>query len=182
MSEVLYQRNEEHKRKGDSSYYDSEYFQQLVKSNDQSGTDELWTSLNSQSKFKINSKHFVENHPDYSIQGFHIEDQQVLVTEYAPLLFRNIRKIHITETNLFKSFIPSRNFQAIFNFKTGDGKSPSFFFFTDNNLLMLKTLKESEFNILMNKSEFMMDYFKYVTENPDCLLSKLLGLYKIEIG
>jgi hypothetical protein len=47
---------------------------------------------------------------------------------------------------------------------------------------MLKTLKESEFDILMNKCEFMMDYFKYVTENPDCLLSKLLGLYKIEIG
>lgn len=78
--------------------------------------------------------------------------------------------------------MPSRNFEGLFNFKTGDGKSPSFFFFTDNNLLMLKTLKESEFNILMNRHEFLMDYFKYVTENPSCLLTKILGLFKIKMG
>jgi hypothetical protein len=47
---------------------------------------------------------------------------------------------------------------------------------------MLKTLKNSEFEILLNKHALLMDYFRYVTENPTCLLSKILGMYKIKIG
>lgn len=38
---------------------------------------------------------------------------------------------------------------GMYNFRTGDGKSPSFFFFSDNQLFMLKTMKESEFDILV---------------------------------
>jgi hypothetical protein len=68
--------------------------------------------------------------------------------EYAPMIFRNIRKDYISEKAFYESFVPTLNPQGIFNFKTGGGKSPSFFFFTDNGLLMLKTLKTSEKDIL----------------------------------
>ena len=51
--------------------------------------------------------------------------------------------------------------EGMFNFKTGGGKSPSFFFFPDNKLLMLKTLKPSEKEILLGKG-FLLQYMKYV--------------------
>jgi hypothetical protein len=47
---------------------------------------------------------------------------------------------------------------------------------------MLKTLKESEFESLINKKEFLMDYFKYLSENSECLLNKILGIYKLQVG
>ena len=68
----------------------------------------------------------------------------------------------------------------MFNFKAGSGKSPSFFFFSDNKLLMLKTLKESEKKILHFK-EFLQKYFVFITENPDSLLMRIYGIYQVDI-
>ena len=69
----------------------------------------------------------------------------------------------------------------MYNFRTGDGKSPAFFFFSDNQLFMLKTMKESEFDILM-KQGFLLDYYKHINSNPDSLLMKIYGIYKIQIA
>ena len=69
----------------------------------------------------------------------------------------------------------------MYNFKTGGGKSPSFFFFSDNNLMMLKTLKPSEKKILFDQG-FLLDYFKYIIQNPDSLLMKIFGVYEMQIG
>ena len=69
---------------------------------------------------------------------------------------------------------------GMYNFRTGEGKSPSFFFFSDNQMFMLKTMKESELEIL--KQGFLMDYFKYIHSNPDSLLMKIYGIYEIVIG
>ena len=45
----------------------------------------------------------------------------------------------------------------------GDGKSPSFFFFSDNSLLMIKTMKQEEFDILFDTEEtFLLDYLKHI--------------------
>ena len=46
---------------------------------------------------------------------------------------------------------------------------------------MLKTLKESEYSILFKKG-FLVDYFKYVMNNPDTLLMKIFGVYELQIG
>ena len=48
----------------------------------------------------------------------------------------------------------------MYNFRTGEGKSPSFFFFSDNQMFMLKTMKASELEIM--KQGFLMEYFKYL--------------------
>ena len=98
------------------------------------------------------------------------------ITEYAPKIFRNLRKNVIKEEELMESFIPNLNMTGMFNFKAGTGKSPSFFFFSDNNLLMLKTLKESEKDIIFKK-EFLHKYFLYIHQNPDTLLMKIYGIY-----
>ena len=70
---------------------------------------------------------------------------------------------------------------GMYNFRTGGGKSPSFFFFPDNNKLMLKTLKESEKDILFQKG-FLLDYFKFILKNPETLLMKIFGVYEMQIG
>lgn len=77
-----------------------------------------------------------------------------------------------------KSLIPAANFSAMHNFQTGQGKSPSFFFFSDNKKLMIKTLKEKEFEILF-EDKFLIDYYKHITQNKDSLLSRLLGVYQV---
>jgi len=80
-----------------------------------------------------------------------------------------------------QTFIPNKNMEGIYNFQPGSGKSPSFFFFPDNRLLMLKTLKNSEKQILFENG-FLLDYFKHVMKNPDTLLMKILGVYEMKVG
>lgn len=52
------------------------------------------------------------------------------------------------DEELFESFAPINNKQAINNFFTGAGKSNSFFLFTDDKRFVLKTLKDTEFELL----------------------------------
>ena len=103
------------------------------------------------------------------------------MTEYAPLLFRNVRKNFVTEEEIYKAFIPSNNPEGMKNFKTGGGKSPSFFFFTDDKKFMIKTLKKSEKEILLAKG-FLEDYFMHLMKNPDSLLMKIFGIFELELG
>ena len=63
----------------------------------------------------------------------------------------------------------------------GAGKSPAFFFYSDNKLLMLKTMKQTEFDIMFDDGKFLLDYFKHVQQYPDSLLSKILGVYQVRI-
>ena len=82
MTEVLHRREKELKRVGQNSYYDSDFIKHLVTDNH---TNELWSFLNTQVQFKVDSKAFVEMHPSYCIPGFGIsEHEEVVITEYAP--------------------------------------------------------------------------------------------------
>ena len=78
------------------------------------------------------------------------------------------------------SLIPALNYEAIHNFETGQGKSPSFFFFSDDHSIMVKTLKESEFDILFN-TDFLVDYVMHLVRNPDSILSRYFGVYEVVI-
>ena len=43
---------------------------------------------------------------------------------------------------------------------------------------MIKTLKKSELKILFD-TNFMVDYYKYIVQNTDSLLSRILGVYEL---
>ena len=113
----------------------------------------------------VGSEAFLRNNPATQIIGLSdgklVLEDKIKFTEFAPMIFRNIRKKYISEKAFYDSFIPTLNPQGIFKFKTGQGRSPSFFFFTDNGLLMLKTLKSSEKEILFQKG-FLLNYFKHL--------------------
>ena len=178
MIQVFDERAQMLQRIGEDAYYDVKHVQQLINEDD---TDMLWSECNERTQFRLQLEDYVQMHPEYAIKDFCIDDlEPVIFTEYAPKIFRNIRKnANINERDMFENFMPVKNMNGMYNFKPGDGKSPSFFFFTDNSKVMLKTLKESEIHILI-KHNFLLDYFKHVQTNPDTLLMKFLGMYQIQ--
>ena len=109
------------------------------------------------------------------------ENEKVKVKEYAPNIFREIRKSLVDDELFLDSLKPSQNFNAIHNFKLGSGKSPSFFFFSDNKQLMIKTVKPSEMDILF-KTDFLTDYLQHLKDNPDSLLSRILGVFEVTVS
>lgn len=142
---------------------------------------EIWTLCNEVTKHKLHPGDFHKEFKKYCIKSYSAkEDNMVIVNEYAPKIFRNIRKSYISEETILNSFIPNLNMDGMYHFKTGDGKSPSFFYFTDNKKIMLKTLKESEMEIIFNK-DFISNYFMHIMKYPKSLLSKIYGVYQIEI-
>lgn len=90
----------------------------------------------------MNVNKFLRKFPEVAINSFRVSDlENIVVTEYAPEIFRQIRSNIISEKDIYESFIPSDNYAAMANFQTGQGKSPSFFFFSENKLVLLKTMK-----------------------------------------
>lgn len=45
---------------------------------------------------------------------------------------------------------------------------------------MIKTLKESEFEILF-ETDFLVDYVMHLVRNPDSILSRYLGVYEVKL-
>ena len=142
----------------------SQYYQKS-KINDALGVidvQDLVEEFNQINESEMQSSEFAEKYKEFAIEGYNDDTKcSIKVSEYAPKIFRSLRQGRITEQQLLLSFTPNKNMTGMYNFRTGDGKSPSFFFFSDNQLFMLKTMKESEFDILM-KQGFLLDYYKHI--------------------
>ena len=79
---------------------------------------------------------------------------------------------------MLESVVPSANQKAIYSFDMGQGRSPSYFFFTDNRVIMIKTMKSDEVKILFDSQDgIIVNYMKHISEQPDSLLSKIFGVY-----
>lgn len=143
------------------------------------GDQALEEALEEENEVVVMAKKFVDEHPDYGVEVFDVTPaDKITIIEHAPKLFKKIRSGIISERLLLESLIPAANFSAMHNFQTGQGKSPSFFFFSDNRRLMIKTLKEKERDILF-EDKFLIAYYKHITSNRSSLLSRLLGVYEV---
>ncbi|CDW79635.1 phosphatidylinositol phosphate kinase pipk5 [Stylonychia lemnae] len=132
---------------------------------------------------KIDTEKFMTEHQNVCIYDINrgSNKNQLEIVEYAPEIFKAIRmKCGITEEQLFTSFSPIYNIQAIHNFFTGAGKSQSFFFFSDNKNFVLKTLKESEKKLLLEKG-ILENYYQHMMKTKNSLLSKFYGVYTIRV-
>lgn len=131
--------------------------------------------------YKINAESFSKKNPEKCIKKLSVNhSEEIEVIEHAPLLFSLVRRGLKSEQEIMNSLIPSLNFEAIHNFETGQGKSPSFFFFSDDHTLMLKTLQASEVRILL-KTDFLVNYVMHLVRNPDSILSRYFGVYEVRI-
>jgi hypothetical protein len=144
---------------------------------DQLTQKEVEEDMEKVNKYTLQTTDFEEKNPGMVIEDFKMDSSSTIsIVEYSPKIFRSIRQDIISSEDIFKSLIPRVNFHGIHNFSTGDGKSPSFFFFSDNRLIMLKTLKDSEMSILYD-DKFLPSYYSHVMKHKDSLLSRLLGVY-----
>ena len=78
---------------------------------------------------------------------------------------------------LDKSFCCEANRQQVFKTGEGSGKSGSFFFLTHDKRFMIKTINESEKEIMLKILDGYLDHhLKY----PDSLISKIFGVFTIK--
>ncbi|KAG2386126.1 hypothetical protein C9374_002572 [Naegleria lovaniensis] len=111
-------------------------------------------------------------------------DEQTTFTDCAPLVFKNIRALFgVSEEEYALSFGPEMLFSNLLMGKLTtlserltDGKSGNFFFYTHNGRFLCKTISSAEFETTM---EFLGNYYSYLYNNRETLLTKIYGLYKI---
>ena len=102
------------------------------------------------------------------------------IKDYCPRIFRILHKAdnNIDEI-IANSLTPFHNIDGLKEMKKSQGKSGSFFFFTNNNKFLIKTITNEELNTLLNG--FMENYYIHIINNPDSLLARLYGIYTITI-
>jgi 1-phosphatidylinositol-4-phosphate 5-kinase len=65
----------------------------------------------------------------------------------------------------------------IFKAGEGAGRSGSFFFFSHDQNFVVKTITNTELQLI---KKMMPKYTKYLEENPKSLLCKILGIFTVE--
>ena len=125
-------------------------------------------------KYEVNFK----NYEDYGIENYDVKEEDYLninIIEYAPTCFCYLRRLEdINLDDMVKSFLSCNNKQGM---KKSAGKSGSFFISTDNQEYMVKTLKKDEFELI--KQTFLMEYIKYIKQNPNSLICRIYGMYNL---
>ena len=102
----------------------------------------------------------------------------IKIEEFAPKCFAYLRNLENIDMNeMVSQFMPKNNKKGI---KESQGKSGSFFISTDDSKYLIKTLKVEEFDLIRNS--FLYKYCKYIAENPKSLLSRLYGMYNLNVN
>lgn len=127
-------------------------------------TDDLDQARDEKELNVVNARKFITENPDYAISDFDLSSSDTIkIRELAPKVFRQIRQNYLSEETLLESVIPAANQKAIYNFDMGTGRSPSYFFFTDNRVIMIKTMKAEEAKILFDKNDgIVLDYMRHL--------------------
>lgn len=106
-------------------------------------------------------------------------------TEYAPLPFQKLRSLNgIDEDEYLKSLGPeqvinslwSNNQETLYELSSS-GKSGALFYYTKDRKYMLKSIAGREFAQLR---KFLKDYLNHLAHNPDSVMTKFYGMYKLE--
>lgn len=98
--------------------------------------------------------------------------------EYYPEYFYSIRdSLGISNDFLMQSFIDKKNFRFfVGSFANDGGRSESLFFTTSNKCFVIKTLSNSDMKYF---KRIAYHYAKRVVLNPQSLLVRILGVYKL---
>lgn len=108
-----------------------------------------------------------------------------IIRVYAPQIFRYIRFMDgIQENDIIKSLDPKCNRLQIFKTNKGTkhnegGKSGSFFFFSQDKKFIIKTLKKSERQLLL---DMLPSLVKFIHENDNkSIISRIYGIYRVKL-
>lgn len=111
-----------------------------------------------------------------------IMDTKIECVEFAPDIFAHLRGLdNITNDELKKSMNPFTkvNGEAIRKSGEGMGKSGSFFFFSGDKKLLIKTMTTGDFNAFM---KVFRKYFEHLNVYKTSLLARIYGVYQVTMG
>ena len=127
------------------------------------------------------SKQYTINFGNFDLDDETVEKSDYLdikIEEFAPRCFAYLRNLENIDMNeMVNQFLPKNNKKGI---NESQGKSGSFFISTDDNKYLIKTLKVEEFDLIRNL--FLYKYCKYLAQNPKSLLSRLYGMYNLNVN
>ena len=99
------------------------------------------------------------------------------MTIYAPSAFRALVELDSKMIDPVESLDPQKNQNKLVSFKNPDGgKSGEFFFFSEDNRLILKTLSDDELLALLKR---LPSYLHHVTSQPS-MISFIYGVFSFE--
>lgn len=106
--------------------------------------------------------------------------KDAVIIEYCPKVFKELRKFDEISTQcLEKSLNPIVNRENIMSIKESEGKSGSFFFFSDDQKFLIKTITSTELETILG--DFIKNYYEHIKSNPESLLARIYGVYTIKI-
>ena len=106
---------------------------------------------------------------------------RIKVTEYAPELFANLKKLdQYNEEKMKESFDDLKNAENLNKCMGSEGKSGSVFFFTHDKKFILKTISEAELDSLVHK--LLKPYYELIVGKNNTYLTRLYGAYTLKMG
>lgn len=106
-------------------------------------------------------------------------DKDIICQEYSPDIFAHLRALDGYDViDLKTSLGPTiqANIKKIFKAGEGMGKSGSFFFFSHDDVFLVKTLTQSDFKAFMH---LFRSYFEHINTHPNSLLARIYGVYSV---
>ena len=94
--------------------------------------------------------------------------------DYAPLVFHYIRRKFNIDDQDYKQSIKGETEKMIEKFT--EGRSGSFFYFSEDGKYIVKTLTTGESKFLVH---FLPHYIKYMSNNPHSLISRFIGFHSM---
>lgn len=129
----------------------------------------------------LESRKYTINFSNFNLDDDTVEKSDYLdikIEEFAPKCFAYLRNLENIDMNdMVNQFLPKNNKKGI---NESQGKSGSFFISTDDSKYLIKTLKVEEFDLIRNS--FLYKYCKYLAQNPKSLLSRLYGMYNLNVN
>lgn len=114
------------------------------------------------------------------------KDENYFISEWAPVIFNNIRRLYSISKDSYVSSISPQEFitemmissTTIIEQLVSTGKSGSMFYYTKDGKFIIKTISKSEYEFLRN---ILPDYFMYIRSNKHTFIPKFYGCYKLII-
>lgn len=114
-------------------------------------------------------------------ESLKLENQTVHseLVEYSPVAFDFIRnKCGITNRMMMDSTDPAKNIDSCVSANESQGKSGSFFIFSSDKSLVMKTIKEKEVKVLR---KILKRYAEHLEKHPKSLLCRIYGMFNLKL-
>lgn len=109
------------------------------------------------------------------------DDLNFEITEYAFMIFQNLRSLHSMKQEMFRdSLLPFNNTKTLTkSFEKTSAKGGKPLIKTHDKRFLIKEVKKEEKDFFMS---ILPKYHMHLKKNPKSILAKIVGIYSIRIG